>query len=392
MKTKYIWPKLIECNCIKRSSKICFFASHFNAICSINVETGDLNIEYKISDVGFDKRFLVANISMIDDKVICVPCNAKKIYIIDFCSKNEIAIDIHKSREVFQQGYYNACLNNGYFYFFPFSESEILELDLNQRSIKKINVKEKYESIFGCDYEYFSNSGFYVFENRMYMIMRNSATIIEFDFLSKNTYFYDMKGTSPIYVHLIGYGQYLYILGSDGQIYVWSIKKYGLEKTIKSILNKDVNERYKHSLKYDKYIYIFQYVMSKEFIRIDVESARAEILSIKDFFEFKNSGEDLYIYMVNDDEKFYFLSSKHLLYIVDCKTNRIKAIPLILNEKNNKIILSYMNELDTEIRDVMVEGTFIWTLENYIRRHVNIQQDLLMENKNVGNRIYIFLK
>lgn len=387
LKKEYTWPKLGECGCIKIKNKIICFPFNMNALCSVDIETGNVEPIEGISNEYFDEYSLITNICRFQNEIICIPHAAKRPHIIDLETRQEVEFAVQKDEMLPAGGYYNTYLTDKYCYIFPFSAGKMMRLDLREKSITRIiDIKEQYKSFSGCNYKYFSYSGCYEFEGKLYMIMRDDPIMVEYDMFSEEISFYRMEGDSPIYIHLMGYENYVYAVGNDGKIYIWNVRSHEIETILKIELHEGENERFKHSARYGKYLYLFKYIYADEFIRIDIERNQADVLSMKEMYK----SEELLLFMCMDEEKIYFVSQKHILYIVDSELGDVKKISLILNnEKMNQFIFSHLYQLSEKVTGTICEGAYVWTLENYIIKNVaSIKDKQLADDKKVGSVIY----
>lgn len=389
MKKKYVWPELMECKCIKKEEKICFFSKNFNALCEIDLHTGTIEMCDSLSEEYFDEEFLVTSLETVANKLICVPYSAKKIHVIHLEKDSEQST---LGSKVLRRGhYYNAYCVDKYCYFFPFTGDEILKVDMEQEKIVcKSNTQQAFVKFKGENYSFFSNSECYVFKNKIYMVMYTTATIVEFDILSMHTNFYSFSGISSHYIHITGYKNNVYILGSDGMIYLWDIEKFQLMGVVSLSYNEEDVDRFKYSVRNGKFIYIFKYVSAKEFIRIDTDYNKAQVCSFNTVFNVGNLPDLKLNFMIMENGLFYFLLQNRVVYIIEFETRKINTVPLRINESNaSAFFQSHESTLDEPLERVVQEGEGVWTLENYIIRHVKSSDTKIVENsEKIGTAIF----
>lgn len=386
MKKKEIWIETGESKCVLIDRAIYGFAGNLNIFYKINIETGAVEIIGSLPDEGFDNRSLVFDMFRDHNDLLCIPYTAKKIHSLNLETGLWDSISIHEKK---QWGpYYNICLWQEEYYVFPFVETEMLRIGRKDKKIiSRIDIKGQYKKITGHDYRYFSNSGCYMFRDKVYMMMRDVPFIAEYDLALDRLSLYEIEGDSQIYVCLIGYEEKIYVLGSDGKVYFWDAVNHTTEKTIQLKLYENENRRFKHCIKHDKYGYLFKYIFSDEFIRIDPEEKQAEVLSLRELF----SVDESLVFLAMDKGKFYFSSPKHILYKIDFETKEVATLPLILDQKKMQELISlHLREWDEKIEESIPEGSCVWTLENYIKKLRTLYNDEQnKQQEDVGGKIYI---
>lgn len=386
MEKKELWIEKGESNCILIDRAIYGFAGNLNIFYKINIKTGAIEIIGSLPDEGFDNYSLVSSLFRGHNDLLFIPYTAQKIYCFNMETKLWESISTHEKTQWGR--YYNVCLWQEEYYVFPFVETEMLRIGRKDKKIvSRIDIKGQYKKITGHDYRYFSNSGCYMFQDKVYMMMRDVPLIAEYDLTLDRLSLYEIKGDSQIYVFLIGHEDKIYVLGNDGKVYLWDAVNHTTEKTIQLKLYGNENERFKHGIKHDKYLYLFKYVFSDEFVRIDPEEKQADVLSLKDLFLV----DEPLIFLAMDEGKFYFSSSGHILYKIDFETKEVSTLPLILDHKKMQEFISlHLKEWDEKIEEPILEGSCVWTLENYIKKLIALNSDEQKKQQDdVGGKIYI---
>lgn len=384
-----VLPKLYECNCIKMGNEIFLFPQNMNALCKINIETGGVELIKGLSGEIFDQYSLFCNVCLDESEkvAVCVSCRAERNHIFDLEAEKEIEDVLIKDNDLCTQSFYNVCCLDKCWYVFPFESGKLQKIDLKKNGVTTtIDVRQQYKKISGCDYRFFSYSGCYIFEKKIYMVMRDTSTIVEYDTYREQIHFYKFEGDSPIYRYAVGYKENLYILGIDGKIYIWNIKNNEVTKKINLSLHEEENERYKHTAKYENYIFVFKYIFSDEYIKIDVETQQAETESLKEMYQI----DEQICFVAAEGEILFFLSKEYVLYSINLKAKEAHKKILTFNKlKFQEFIFSHMRELDGKKKAVISEGDYIWTLENYITKHVKtFSQMELSQKETCGAIIY----
>lgn len=384
---KNIWPEIGESNCILVNQSIYCFAGNLNICYEINIETGVVEIIGSLPDEKFDSYSLISGLFRDNNNLLCIPYTAQKMCCLNL--ENGLWDTTIFINEKKQWGrYYNVCLWQDDYYIFPFGETEMLRIDRKgKKVISRIDIKGLYKKLTGCDYRYFSYSGCYVFQDKAYMMMRDVPLIAEYDLAFDRLRLYEIEGHSQFYICLMGHGEKIYILGCDGKLYLWDAEKHITEKIIQFKSYENTYERFKHCIKHGKYLYLFKYIFSDEFIRIDPEEKQTDILSLKSLF----SVDDLLIFLAMDNGKFYFISPRHILYKIDFETKKVFTLPLILDQKKMQELISlHMGDWNRKIEDIIREGSCVWTLENYIKKLKTLYNgEQSKKQKDVGGKIYM---
>ncbi len=387
------WPELSESNCIIRENKIYFFAGNMNALCNVDLSDGRLRAELSISNEYFDTAFLVNYLLDYQSEIICVPCYAKQIHIIDMNQKKEGCELILPNGKLPAQAYYNSYVKDKYCYLFPFTARKMMQIDLDRKKItQEIDLKSKFKDVFGKEAVYFSNSGCYGSEDKIYMILRDFPVILEYDISSMKPVFHRLEGDSFAYIHIAGNDKYLYILGYEGTLSIWNRYSHRTEQILCLELQEGENERFKHSVKLGKYIYLFRYIPSNEFIRIDIEKNQAEVLSIRKLFDLNISTDSKFIYMAENDRKLYFMSEERTIYTMDFEKLTVDIIPIVINKAE---IMSFIQKHMSELNEGAVsipEGRYVWTLENFIKKHVASAKAEKRNQRDARDEIYMTVK
>ena len=385
-----LYPKLMGCKCYKKNDDIYFFAKNFNALCKIDIKVNSIEIVESLCNERFDKEYLVGNLLNYKDELICVPSMASQIYIIDMKERRETGKLISDQKIMKGRVYWNVYLEDGNCYLFPFTGNECIQVDIEQRKIiRSIDVRKIYKDILGENYKYFSCSDHYIYKNKVYMAMFETAIIVEVDIPMLRIQFYKMEGKSSHYIHITGCENLLYILGVDGKIYVWNSISHEVENTLQLKFGEEEIGRFTYSVKSTKYIYIFKYIASDEFIRIDCETNQAEVLSLSETFKIDENKRVLLSFMTAEKNKFYFLSETYDIFVVDFSSKDVSIFPLSLNEDE---IYRYIKKHERELNEIQTEaiseGKYIWTLENYIGKYIDMERDRQTNKcEDVGNKI-----
>lgn len=384
MKKKEVRIEIGESRCILIDRAIYGFAGNFNILYKINLETGAVEIIGSLPDEEFDNCCLVIDMFRNHNDLLCIPYTAKKIHSYNLETGLWDSISVHEKK---QWGpYYNICLWQEAYYVFPFVEADMLRIGRKDKKIiSRIDIREQYKKITGSDYKYFSHSGCHLFQDKVYMMMRDVPMMAEYDMALDQLFLYQLEGDSQVYVCLAGHEEKIYVLGSDGKVYLWDALNHETEKTIPLELSEKENERYKLQAKQGKYIYLFKYIFSDEFIRIDTEEKQADVLSLKTLF----SVEKELVFLAADKEKFYFCSPDHILYGIDFESKEVHILPLVPDqEKLQEHIAIHLKELDERIENPKAEGCCVWTLENFIKRYLNVHSSVQnMQQENIGEKI-----
>jgi len=388
-----VWPELSETSCIIWENKIYFFAGNMNALYSVDLADGRIKPELSISNEYFDTAFLVSNLLKYQNEMICVPCYAKQIHIIDMIQKKEKCAPI-PSNEIFPaQAYYNGCIKDTDCYLFPFAAQKMLRVDLKLKRItQEIDLQTPYKNFTGKEATYFSCSRCCVLEEKIYMITRDAPVILEYDISSMSPAFYWLNGDCSTYIYLTGSGKYLYILGYEGRLFVWNIHSHRTEQTLNLELREGESERFKHSVKLGKYIYLFRYIPSNEFIQIDIETNHAEVLSLRKIFDLNVPMDNKFTYMAAYDEKLYFMSEDRSIYAMNIERHGVDIIPLVLDKAEiMEFIKEHMYELEDEVVTAS-EGRYVWTIRNFLEKSVISTKAEQKERGVVGDAIYMNTK
>lgn len=389
MEKKEIWIEAGESKCILIGGAIYGFAGNLNLLYKINIETGTVEIIGSLPDEGFDKKALVFSSFRDHNDLLFLPYTANKIHSWNLKTGLWDNISVHEKE---QWGhYYNICLWQDAYYVFPFMGTEMLCIGRKDKKIiSRIDIKGQYRKITGCDYRYFSYSGCHMFRDKVYMMMRDVSMMAEYDMAYDKLKLYEMEGDSRVYACLIGYEEKIYVLGNDGKVYLWDAVNHATEKTMQLKLRENENECFKHGIKHEKYGYLFKYIFSDEFIRIDPEEKQADVLSFKDLF----SVDEPLVFLAMDEGKFYFISPGHILYKMDFETKEVSALPLILDQKRMQELVSlHLKEWDEKIEESIREGSCVWTLENYLKKTMLLHHDeQSSQDESAGEKIYKTIK
>lgn len=378
-------PELMECNCVKMEDKLFYFAGDANVLCSIHIKTGKVEFVDSLPDECADSPALISGIYVYKNALLCVPYMAEQIYMSDL--EKGTGKDFPDIEAVRECNYYNTFVVDQYCYMFPFTGNMMLKIDLENRNvISAYDTMKIYRQFSGREYRYFSYSGCYRMGDSLYMVMRDEPVIAEFHMASSKFDFYRIAGESPAYSHLTGYRNNIYIVGSDGKIYVWNGESHTGGEVLRPELREEESERFKHSVICEKYLYLFKYIFSDEFIRINIETNQVEVISMDMLFRFN----DPMNFMLMENSKFYFVSRSQMLYCIDFITGNAQQMPLSLNKTEvDSFVSARLGELDKKVEKTIQEGKYVWSLENYIKRFVKVTQNAaLCQKSDIGAAIH----
>lgn len=368
------WLELAADSALVYGEGIYYFAQSFNALCRLDLKTGQVRIVAGLSGKNFEEKNLVRELMIYKGEVICIPLTGGQVRMIDLKSgKESWQVKPQKKSLDGRAYFFNAYIREQYCFLFPYYGDELFLLDLDEKKVvKTVNFKKKFKAFADEEYVCCSRSGCYAFADMLYMVMEFNPVIIEFDLCRMEVRFYEIEKTDGYYVYLSGAEGCLYILDNEGKICVWDIQSHSVISSLHLELMEGKKKHSFHdSARQGRYLYLFKRIPSSIYIRIDVETHQVERRSFqKDFEQVGADGKPLQ-YMVEKDGCFFFLSAKKELYTLYFDTKEVEVLPLAVDLENiREYIRLQERELYERTSEFALEGRYIWTLENLIDKGI----------------------
>lgn len=373
-------------SCTKIGNSILGFSSYGNLPIFIDL---DIKKMFFIENLKEYQSFITQDILCVGDNIIALELNGKRVLQCNLAQKKCYYFDINCHKEEWDNYAAFARWGNSV-YIFPKYISWLTIFDVEKGEIKEgqilcaeedylnNNVNDEKLAYFDCGCQV---------DNQVWLFRKMDNHFIEFDMKSHIWKKYELPIKIQNCVHICEYNEKLFILSSEGNIYIWDIKKHYLEWFGNYGSGENAYD-FSRVVVTDKNIYLLP-SLGKEIISIDLKTRESEIYQDypRDFQYCGDKAWSKYHGYCEDDNNYYFAmrSANYMLTINKSSgivrwikleqptlENYIKIFNYYNNDRKNILqesyisledLLSYMsskNEVDFQDEDTMHSGLQIW--------------------------------
>lgn len=352
---------------VYKENIIWFFSDNFNSLFKMDVDTREVKLVGIFPNEKYKGTKLYSSIILINNKIYCIPLNAKSIGVYDIDDNKFSHILIDKAiLECEKGGYYYSSVKvyKNYLFIFPFYCSYIIRLNLDNHNIDYISdwymeIKSKIIN---------ENGGFFgrqVIEHNgnIYVAFRNSNAILELNCETLDSKIYRLGTEKDGYLGMCFDGDRFWMLSySKNYIRAWEkdnneISTIKLEKKIEDCTG----------IFYEKNVPFIEEVRN-------IKDGIEHIVTLNGIYQFVKEEKDL-IFIYNDDTG--------ILTIYDKRKGIKIQIELLIDYKDvdiNRLLEEKGYILETSVINIKK------LLENLKSGKQQIKSEI-----NIGKRIYSIL-
>lgn len=306
-----------------------FIASNYNALFSIDILTGNVNMVSKMKNET-KQEFWLGNANVYNDKLIICPFNYSKIHIWDIKENREIEIkNIDNDRNT-AMGTPKVCIEKAKAFLIPSVQSSMYILDMEMMQVEgSLNIQSKYEEYFGNKYSVLTRSRGYIYDNYIYFVLTEENSICGYSIEKETLIFYSLD-TGKRFVQSAGVDKYLILLSADGVLFEWNIETGKLNKIADFIIpdNKEMID-IQENIQIDENIY---FLAPRDTWCVKYNMVNKSVIAGKysEIFQFSNEeiGERYHYSSIDNETNIYFISDKYNLRIVNTRTNVSQTVKL----------------------------------------------------------------
>ncbi len=345
--------------------KVWFCPEEFNSLFSMDINTREVKLVGLFPQEPYRGLNLYSSIKLINNKIYCIPLNAKSIGVYDINMNKFAHILIDRAiAECKRKGYYysGAIEYKKYLFIFPFSCSCIIRLDLDNYNVDYIS--DWYEEVRTEIFD--ENGGFFnrqIIEKDgiLYASFRNINAILELNAETLHSNIHRLGMEQSGYSGICCDGDNLWML-SCSKDFIRGWNKYN---------DKIIN------IKLDKNSKAYTGIFAKEkSSRINgakiIKSEKKNIITLIGNYYFVKEEKEFMIFYQDDIG---------LLTIYNEITGVKLQIKLLINYKY--IDVNRLYEEKGQIKE-----TFVFNIKNYLFMNNKVQNEQGLNILNIGKKIY----
>lgn len=243
-----------------------------NVIISIDLDKDELSCKGSLKDEIFLRSSLFIDSLIWKNKIVFIPYYAKYVHIYDVINNTDEIIKFGEENELKMDKYRVSFWDAGKCYFLPHVGDYILELDLDNKMIKrKMNVGQKLKEK-GLLYESFSVSDVYQYGSNYYTVMYDHPYIVKINLRDNKADVIRLAGIQSGLMSIVGIHNKIYILSRNNIVVVYNLDEKRIEKLFNLNLKGDIGLH--KGMVCEGHIY-FMGIARQDFIDYEIESNHA---------------------------------------------------------------------------------------------------------------------
>lgn len=360
MGNKYILPKFKRS--ILYDHKLYFSSYNYNGFFSIDLKTGETVLEGYFFLEGIENTMLSGRMLRQENRIYFTPVLSKNIYYYDLNDKKMRVIGRRTMSNEKSEADTRKCsmilYSFGNIYLLSPSEDYMLKINKDDTYEEALNIKEKYWECFHVEYSYFSDAGYYEYNNRIYIPVEEQPVITEWK--NEELKFHILPYLEKGFIASFGYENKMYLLTCNGEIVMVDIESMQILKIEKIKVQENDFSQYRAVHCNGGTGYFLSYT-SNSCIKIQLEDCFAEMVTTEEEWGMEAFCGEIFCFSCIGGESKYFISNFNRLAVVnDCgfhiialKYNvdelREHMTRRITERQNNEIITEYDMKFDLEV-------------------------------------------
>lgn len=354
-----LFRKSILCN-----GKLYFCAYNYNGLFSINLETGWVMPENMFGEDEIENDMLIGSMLVNQNRIYFSPVLSKKIYVYDW-ENNDMRVvkpkttASRKKTNIIKT--YSLILNVfGSIFLIPATADSILKINSDSTYEEFVNLKQKYKECLNIEYKYYSDGGFYLFKDKIYIPVEEKPIITIWG--DQGLIFHELIGGKSGFVRAFGYEGKMCLLSHDGEVMNLDIETMQIVNKIKLERENRNFEDYRATYCKNGMGYFLSYT-SNTCIKIDLWNFRVEIAENEIEWEINYQPGEKFYFTYAGGESLYFISNFNRLAIVNESGTNILTLKYDLEG-----IRQYVAKGITDNRDgkPIVERDKLFCLDTFI--------------------------
>lgn len=360
MGNKYILPKFRKS--ILCDHKLYFSSYNYNGFFSIDIKTGRTVLEGYFFQEGIENTMLSGSMLKWENRIYFTPVLSRHIYYYDLNDKEMRIIGRRTMSDEESETDFRKCsmilYSFGNIYLISPYEDYMLKIHKDDIYEEALNVKEEYWKCFHTEYSYFSDAGYYEWNDRIYIPVEEKPVITEWK--KKELKFHELPYLEKGFIASFGYKNTMYLLTCNGEIVMIDIGSMKILKKENLKVQEDDFSQYRAAHCNGRTGYFLSYT-SDSCIKIQLEDCSAEMVTTEKEWGIKAIFGETFCFSCFDGESKYFISDFNRLAVVNNCSSHIVTLEYNANElrehmtrriterKNNEIITEYDMKFDLEV-------------------------------------------
>jgi len=329
-KIKHVrWPDIrFSARC---GNKLFCVSANYNAILSIDLNTGEVTVEGKLSDEKMEDFHLSGNIKRWRSYLIPAPFNARNPHVFAVDEKVDIILKQEfKTRKKDALGTSISVIIDQFVYYLPSIGKAMLRLDMQTMTVRKIeNFYSEYQHKLRKEYKIFTQGGAYEYRGRLYAALYEDGYIMEFFCETEQWNYYKVAEAPKGFMQLVGIDNKLFLLSRDHKLIQWCIA----ERKTKSVqeipldASKNIENMQANVYNCEKIYYLAP--GDTWGIKYDLSIGQIDVDSYENMWGLEVELGEKYRYSSYDGKGTIFLvSNKNHVYMVDIVGAKLKKLAL----------------------------------------------------------------
>lgn len=331
--------------CTRLDNAVFCFSSHGNLPMFIELEMKKI---FFIKNIEGYQSFITQDIFSVGDDIVSLELNGKRVLRYNSAQKKCCYFDINCHKKDWDNYAAFAAWGN-FVYIFPKYISRFTIFDIKTGEIKESpilyteedclndNVNDEESAYFDCGCQV---------GDEVWLFRKKDNALIEFDMKSGTWETYKLPIKIQNCIHICEYNEKLYILSSEGNVYIWGINTHCLEWFGDYGSGENIYD-FSRAVVTDKNIYLLP-SLGEKVISIDLKTKKSEIYQNypQDFQYCGDKAWSKYHGYCEDDSNYYFaMRSANYMLMINKSSGTVCWIKLELDTSENYIdIYNYYND------------------------------------------------
>jgi len=377
--------------CIEIEDDIWFMTDRYNILFKMNKSTEKVEYVCAFNEEKFERFRLYRKIVLCQDRIVCIPYNARKIGIVDVNTYEIRYVNVKDEDQ--SEKYWGVCVYHEYIFMFGLGRKEILRLNVNNMAVDSLDAVTGSipESIVKGTEHWFGNTVCLV-RDMIYCTINNSNIILALNAQTLEANWHMVGLDTDSYSGMLADEEGIWLLKSNaaGLLY-WNINNHELKEYSEfSKCDSSGFFDYVEMILLNDHLYIFP-CLGRHIIKLDINSEQIQILSnldtkLEDGNEKASSHQRIHVsHAFISGAKIYIFSYINCTWIIyDTKTKDIRMLPLLLPQSEQLSLLQHT--IDRGIGNIC-EG--IISLDKFLDFiSLNEEKDIQTLASENGSNIY----
>ncbi len=364
---------------VKVDNKLWFCPYNYNAIFSIDILNGKVELKGSLLNEKRDQRYLTGAPIEKDGLICFVSTNAKHIQVYDTKSNKNCMFEESDNN-------YIGCFSKAYeeketFYIFPASAKYMVKIRHKNQVIERdYAIVALYEETFKTKYNILSKSDIYRYKNQLCMAIWEKPAILFFDLKAESMQYKILKKSKSGFCLMSGKDNYAYLLGIDSHLVRYNLKD-GEEEVFEININCKTTD-FKIAFRVSDNIY-FCTGLDNKCLKFNTTSFAYELTTLEKEWGIDSESKEIYRFVyLEENKRLYLISNFYRLASIDLGNNHVSYQVLEFNkEELTNYYLAYKDE-----NNYAIEENSYWNMSRAISYTDHTKKSIKLEE--CGKVIY----